>query len=150
MNTPFSVTLTPPVLTSPYSANTVIGGLLNLGSMPGIGLVRDVVAYIDGVITPALDLYLFADRPAFIADAAPFAPTYADQVLILSRDKISIVSGDYITLNSKTRAPKKDVNADYDLLGRSSVGLYLFVVAPNGVTFGSTSALTLKFGFWAG
>jgi len=113
MPIPRKFPLTPTIIATPYTANTVVGGLLSLLGVPAQGVIRDILVNIDGAITPALDLYFFDSAPTTIIDNAAFAPSYADQGKMLTGDKISIVSGDYQSLNSKTRAHKVAINRDY-------------------------------------
>jgi len=151
MPIPIKVALTPTVSVSAYSANTVVGGLLTLASVPAQGVIRDILINIDGTITPALDLYFFDRAPTGINDAASFAPGYTDQQKMLTGDKISIVAGDYQTLNSKTRAHKVAINRDYAANAvNGSYNLYLFIVSPGTPTFPGASALTGKVLLWEG
>jgi len=151
MSIPLKFPVAPVVSLSAYSANTVVGGLLTIASVPAQGVIRDILVNIDGAITPQLDLYFFDSAPTVINDTASFAPGYADQQKMLTGDKVSIVAGDYQTLNSKTRAHKRAVNLDYAANAvAGSYNLYLFIVSPGTPTFPGASALNLKVLLWEG
>lgn len=142
--------LTPPLITSIYTIDTVAGGLQTIRGVDARGLIRGIAGYIDSTITPALDLYFFESAPTAIADNAAFTQAYADQVKRLQDGKVSVVSGDYITENSKTRFEKKAVNLDYVATGLADYGyaLYLFIVNRGTPTFPSASALRLDVTMW--
>lgn len=152
MPLPQDFTLNPTIIATPYTANTVVGGLQTIsGNLAARGIIRDVLVLIDGAITPALDLYFFKSAPTAIADNAAFAPSYADQLKLITGDKVSIGSGDYQTLNSKTRAHKVAINRDYVASSTTGVwSLYLYIVTTGTPTFPSTSALTVRVLTWEG
>lgn len=151
MPRPIPFVVTPTLITSAYTANTVLGGLLTIPGVPASGVIRDVVAFIDGSITPAMDLYFFDNAPTAILDNVAFGTlSHADQRKLIGGDKISIASADYQTINSKTRAPKRAVNLDFaaGALANYGYGLYLYAVTTGTPTFPSASALTIEVVLW--
>jgi hypothetical protein len=142
--------LTPTTLTTAYTANTVVGGLQTISNVPERSMIRDIMLNIDGNISPALDLYFFRGLPSTIADNNAFAPTFADQTMFLPGDKISVVAGDWVVLNNKTRAHKPSVNKDFvsAVQGVGNYALYLYIVCTGTPTFPAAKSLQLTISFW--
>lgn len=114
-----------------YSDGDVVGGLINLSALCGVlggGTIRQIRLVDDGNIGAALYVYLFDDAPTAILDNAVFATAFviADHKAFIGR--ISIATGDYLTINSNKVAVKDDIN-----LSHGTGSLYAYIVT-NGST----------------
>ena len=137
-----AVKVTPTISTTQYSANDVVGGLLTLpvrndesGLASGF-VMRVQVVDKDGV-GPAGKLYLFAEKPAALADHAAFSLAAADIAKLIG-DPIAIPSYDEIG-TVKRKEVALDVGQGYSA---GDGNLYGYFVADATPDFTNTDALT--------
>lgn len=133
-----------------YTGDDVVGGRLQF-TIPGGGTsftVRDIVLVDDDNLKAALNVYFYDDVPTDFDDNVEFAPVIAD--LKKTRRKVIIAAGNYETLNSNAYAVKEDLNIDIDTDGGDKVegDFYVYLVDPTGVTYITTTALTLYVTGW--
>ena len=118
------VAAAPTVTAGAYSANDVLGGLMEfqIPWEPGAGFVDSVRVVDDADQKAAMTLWLFNAAPTAILDNAAFAPTVADLKKVVG--KIAIAASDYTTLNGNAVALKA-LNSD----GQTSF------YCPNGILY---------------
>ena len=139
------VDVTPAITAGAYAAGDVIGGLLTFDvySAGGGGTIRRVVMIDTDDEKAAGKLYLFNAAPSGIADNAPFVPTAADMKKLI--DIVSISAADYVSINSKAAAIKRDLAIDYQTAnGR----VYAYWVCDATPTYTTTGDLTFRLTAW--
>ncbi|GIL09282.1 MAG: hypothetical protein BroJett033_7930 [Chloroflexota bacterium] len=134
------------VATTAYTANDVVGGLIEIdvASAGGGGVVGQVELVDDANQKEPYILYLFRGAPTLIADDAAFAPTVADLKLLCGA--VPITAGHYTTLNSNAWAQTKDLNIWYTT---DSGKLYGYLVAQDTPDYAAAEDLTLIVTVWA-
>ena len=140
-----TIDVTPTIGTDAYTDGDVIGGLLTF-AIPGAngsGIINRVVLVDDGNQDEPLDLFLFDDTPATIADDAAYAPTAADHAKIIG--KVSIAAADYWSENSLSVAEKNDLNHTFEANAQSNI--YGYLVANGGTPdYAAAADLTIRLG----
>lgn len=131
--------------TDAYTANDVVGGLITIDvhSSGGSGQLRRINIIDDDDEKAALTVYLFDQQPSTIADDAAFAPTVADLKKMIG--VVSVVAGDYTTLNSNAHAIKDGLGIDF---AAPDGNLYAYVVCTGTPTYTAAGDLTLRFTAW--
>lgn len=128
-------------------AGDVVGGLQTIDVAPqgqSVGGTLRRVCITDGDAQAAtLTIYFFDSAPATIADNAAFTLTAADIAKIIGR--ISIASGDWVTIGSERWVEVKGSDVDIDFF-TSNGNLYAYVVCTATPTY-SASGPTLRFFF---
>lgn len=139
-----SVPLT--VGTSAYTANDVVGGLLqiNIGSPGGAGVVGQVELTDAANQSEPFVLYLFREEPTGFDDGEAFEPTIADLKKLAGR--VTIGADDYVEINSLGWAQVKDVNLWYDA---PEGQLYGYLVATETPDYEATDDVELVMTVWA-
>jgi hypothetical protein len=128
-----------------YSANDVIGGLLtfSMTSPSGCGILNKVKITDKDNEGAALDLYLFDEAPATIADDAAAAFVIADLDKLVC--KVEFAAADYETVNSLKFAIKDEasegVNVAYETDSKGN--LYGYLVCTATPTYATTSDLKI-------
>jgi hypothetical protein len=124
-----------------YTANDVVGGLLTftLGGAIGGGILNSILLVDDDSEGAALDLYLFNAAPTTIADDAAFAPVVADLKKLIT--KISIVAGDYVTVNGNDFALKETMNHIFSAVNGL---IYGYLVCTGTPTYTAATDLYLE------
>jgi hypothetical protein len=139
------IALTPTVTAGAYSANDVVGGLLEF-PMPrnSSGFVRGVSISADDGETMACKLHLFVSAPTAFADNAAFAPTFND--LRNRFAQISIAAADYVTINGNTQAVvSTNTSLDFEVQGTSVFGYLVCDATP---TFAAATDLAIAVTFY--
>jgi len=133
------------VATAAYTAGDVVGGLiaLDLHSAGGGGQLRRVTLTDAASQAEPYTLYIFDQVPSTIADADPFAPTIADLKKLIAT--LSIVAGDYVTVNSLDYVIKDGLGIDFSA-GNGSLWAYL--VAVSTPDYAAATDLALRFTAW--
>jgi hypothetical protein len=140
------IVLTPTVTAGAYSANDVMGGLLEF-PMPhnSSGFVRSVQITTDDGETMACKLHLYVSAPTAFADNAAHAPTIND--LRNRFAQISIAAADYVTINGNAQATvSTNTSLDFEVTNQNAVFGYL--VADATPTFAATTDLTVTVTFY--
>lgn len=140
------ITLTPTVTAGAYSANDVMGGLLEF-PIPrnSSGFVRGVTISTDDGETMACKLHLFVSAPTAFADNAAFAPTFND--LTNRFAVIAIAAADYATINGNAQAiVSTDKSLDFEV--QSQPVIYGYLVADATPTFSATTDLAITVTFY--
>lgn len=135
-----AVTITPD--TSIYTANDVIGGLLQFpitGSVTGGGLINKLIVCDNDNEGAAGALWLFSSAPVTIVDQAPFAPVIAD----LQAVSMIITLPSFTTVNSLKIAVLEDINTHF--MTTNSI-LYGYFVCSGGPTYASAKLIYIKLG----
>jgi hypothetical protein len=131
--------VTPVVTAGAYSANDVMGGLLEFSleelSVYG-GIVGAVQVTDKGIAAPAGILYLFDSLPATIADNAAFAPSDADAANIFAE----ITLPAYTSLTNNRIAISQSLNY---LFSSDTSKIYGYLPCTGTPTLGSVNALTI-------
>lgn len=132
--------------TAAYTANDVVGGLIEIdvASAGGGGVVGQVELIDDANQKEPYILYLFREKPSVIADDAAYAPAVGD--LIKQCGKIVIAAGHYETVNSNAWAQVKDLNIWYTTTDGK---LYGYLVAQDTPDYAAAGDLTLVVSVWA-
>lgn len=140
------ITLTPAVTAGAYSANDVVGGLLEF-PIPknSSGFVRGVAISADDGETMACKLHLFVSAPTAFADNAAFAPTFND--LKNRFAQIAIAAADYATVNGNTQAIVS-TNTSLDFEVQSQPMVYGYLVCDATPTFSATTDLAISVTFY--
>jgi hypothetical protein len=131
----------PTVTAGAYSANDVVGGLLEF-DIPrnGAGFIRGVAISADDGETMACKLHLFVSKPTTFADNAAFAPTFED--LVNRFAQISVAAADYSTVNSNTQAIVS-TNTSLDFEFSAQPMIYGYLVCDATPTFAATTDLAI-------
>ena len=150
-NRTITIDVTPTITAGAYSANDVIGGLQTISITAGRGgVIRRINIADDDSEAAAMKLYIFDQLPTTtIADNAAFAPVIADLKKLI--DVVTIVTGDYVTVNSNDYVIKKDLNIDYDADNPTDAvtsTFYVYAVVTATPTYTATSDLTFRYTVW--
>jgi hypothetical protein len=132
------LTITPSVTT--YTANDVIGGLLEFDNVPSAagGLIIENLSIADEDNEGAeVVLHIFDQAPTAIADNAAFAPAFAD--LEKRVGKISIASADYETINSLKVVEKLGIH-----MATGSTKIYGYLVCTATPGYAGNKNLTIR------
>lgn len=140
------IAVQPTISAGAYSANDVIGGLLEF-PIPrnGSGFVRGVEITDDDNEKAACKLYLFASRPTAFADNAAFAPTIDDLKSLFAI--VTIGSGDYSTINNNAKAIVS-TNTSLDFEFQNQPAVYGYLVCDATPTYTATTDLTIHIRFF--
>jgi hypothetical protein len=144
------ISVTPTISAGAYTATWVVGGKLTLANavrVPAYTALLDSLIVLDkSGQNAALDIWLFSAKPAgTFADAA--APSMSDADLALVIGHVSVSSSDYVTIGGKGVACETAIALALQGSQASGRNLYAVITSPGGATYGSTSDLTLRFGF---
>lgn len=128
----FQTSLVVPVVTAGiYSAQDVVGGLLTFTFKApvasGGGLVRGVQIYDNAKVNADLDLYLFQDLPATIANNAAWALANADLRKLIAGPLNTPAYVDYVTGSSAIFAAS---NFPIQFSGNKLYGYLVCVATP--------------------
>jgi hypothetical protein len=119
--------VTPTVVLTAYSAEDVVGGLLQFDvsqlSVNG-GIINSAILIDEDSQAEPFKLYLFDSLPSTIADDAAFAPTVADLQKLCS--VIEFAAASYVTVNTFDYCIVTDIN---DVFSTSTGKLYGYLVA---------------------
>lgn len=140
---PADAPLNPTITEGAYSANDVVGGLLefpiNSGGSGG-GILNHVRLTDADNVKAELDLYLFNEQPTAILDNAAFAPVIADlQAQVIH---IDIPAADWETENSLAwvLAYPEKITEFYAPKGY----LWGYLVDPTGETWTNADAISIR------
>lgn len=142
------VEVTPTIGTDAYQAGDVVGGLLTF-TIPGAragGMIRQIRLSDDDNEQAVLTLYLFASTPTTVADDAAFASAMTISDLQALLGIVSIVAGDYTTINSNDVVFKNGVDIDFPAL--SDDNLYGYLVCTATPTYAATTDLSIRIIAW--
>ncbi len=137
------ITPTYAVGTTIFTANDVVGNLIQINTGKNSGVIRRLNITDDDNEKAAMTLYLFSAAPTTFVDNDAFAPVVADLKLLI--DTVSIASGDYTTVNGNAYAVKKDLNIDYSTLNGIVYGYLVCTATP---TYTASADLHLRFTVW--
>lgn len=143
----FDKKVTPTITAGAYSANDVVGGLLEfpVDGTKDSGLIVRVQIVDAGNVKAACKLYLFTEKPNVIADNAAFAPNRSALEAMLG--PIAIAAADYTTINSIGRASSPTA-PDSNLAVPFKLGypgtLYGYLVCDATPTYLATNNLTIR------
>lgn len=130
-----------------YGDGDVVGGRLDLSALcggGGGGTIRQIRLADGDNEGAAMYVYLFDGQPTSIADNAAFATSIVIADLKKLIGRISIIAGDYLTINSEKVAIKDDINLSH---GTGQLFAYL-VTNGSTPTYTATTDLTLIVQGW--
>lgn len=139
ITTKLEIEITPSAIQ--YHANDVLGGLIELGPVLGAdgGCVITNLELVDEDNEgAAIDVHIFDQQPATIADHAAFAPTYADLKKRVRR--VQILAADYETVNSMKAAYTDTL---YNV-APDSTKLWVYLVVTGAPTYAANKKLFLR------
>jgi hypothetical protein len=138
-----TLTAAPAVTAGAYSANDVVGGLLTFtGAVRATGgraKIHSITFTDKGVTANVLNLWLFSDAPATIADNGAFAPTDAELLTLVG--VVQIAAADYLVATDNQAATKLNVGLVYNVTATSLFGYLECVATP---TYASTSDIKIR------
>lgn len=146
-NRVFDKKVTPTITAGAYSANDVVGGLLEfpVDGTKDSGLIVRVQIVDAGNVKAACKLYLFTEKPNVIVDNGAFAPNRAAQEAMLG--PIPVAAADYVTINSIGRASHPPTVSDNLAipfkLGSAGI-LYGYLVCDATPTYIAINNLTIR------
>lgn len=145
-NRTITAQLSPTISTTAYTANDVVGGLLEFDVVEsgGGGVVGQIEIADDHDVKAAFKLYLFNAAPTTIANDAAFAPTIADLQKLIGI--VEIAAADYSTINGNAWAQVKDLNIWYSA---QTGTLYGYLVSDATPDYNATTDLTITLTAWA-
>lgn len=130
----------PTIDTDAYTANDVMGGLLQFdvsGLVVNGGIINQAIFIDEDSIGVAAKLYLFDELPTTIADDAAFAPTIAD----LNKLVAVIQFSSFTTINSLDYSIVEDINNIYVVTNNILYGYLVTDGTPNHSTI---DAITIR------
>lgn len=132
-------TLRPTITAGAYSANDVVGGLLEF-AIPrnGAGFIRGLIITDDDNEKAACKLHLFVSKPTTFADNAAFAPTIND--LVNRAAVIAVAAADYTTINGNAQAIVS-TNTSLDFVFSNQPMIYGYLVCDATPTYTATTDL---------
>lgn len=138
-----TLTAAPTVTAGAYSANDVVGGLLTFTNAVrdtgGRGIINSIVFTDLGVTANVLNLWLFSDAPASIADNAAFDPSDAELLTLVG--VVQIAAADYLIATDNQAAMKLNVGLQYNVTATSLYGYLECVGTP---TYASTADIKIR------
>jgi hypothetical protein len=142
------VTVVPTITAGAYSAGEIVGGELTLTNamrkVSGTGVLHSLTLFDADNEGAAMEVMLFDANPTGTYTDNN-TPTWnaADEAKFLG--KVSIATGDYITVNAMKMVCKTGIGLAVSANG--SADLYAVVIVPGTPTYGTTTDLTFRFGF---
>lgn len=136
----------PTISTDAYSADEVIGGLLEfpVASAGGGGMLQAVLVVDKADVAAALTLYLFSSRPTEFEDGDAFMPTADDLLAMVGM--VTLAGDQYETANSIAYQQVVALNMPYSVRGRY---LYGYLVAGATPDYDAVDDLAIKIIFRA-
>jgi hypothetical protein len=138
-----TLTASPTVTAGAYSANDAVGALMTFNNAVratgGRAKIHTVVLNDLGVTANVLNLWLFSDSIAAIADNAAWDPS--DTELLTCVGVIQIAAADYLVATDNQAATKVNVGFVYNCTGTALYGQFECVGTP---TYASTADLKLR------
>ena len=123
----------PTIGTDAYTANDVVGGLLQF-SVAGLavngGILNQAILVDEDGLSAEFNLYLFESLPSTIADDAAFEPTIDD----LNKLVAIVNFSSYNTINSIDVAITEDINNVFTTTNAILYGYLVAVGTPNPTT----------------
>lgn len=148
-NTVRTISVTPTLSLTQYTANDSIGGLLTFAvseSRDNSGIIRNIRITDDDNIKPAGTLYFFTGgAPTTVADNAAFntAMVIGDlQKLFYTK---AVTANDWVTLNSNAYCIFNDLGVDFFTFDKN---LYAYFVPSGTATYTSATALRFTLDYW--
>lgn len=141
-----SAVVRPTISTDAYSADDVIGGLLEfvVASAGGGGVLQQVLLVDAAEEAAALGLYLFSGMPSEFEDGDPFEPTADDLAMLVG--VVALKADDYETVNNLAYQQVGNIGLVYTVHGRY---LYGYLVAGATPDYDAADDLAIKIVFRA-
>lgn len=136
-----TISVTPTVSTTAYTAADVVGGLITFAVGCGSGSIRSMLVVDDHNQKEPYVLYLFNETPSTIANDAAFAPTVADLKKLATT--ITLAGADYTTLNGNAFAllgGHEDTGMDVPFKSVDG-NLYMYAVATDTPDYAAATDL---------
>lgn len=148
------IKLTPTVTVGAYSAQDVIGGLLEIplfyGQLPSLGVLLEALTVIDAAAVmgaAAFHLVIFDSEPAAAIADNDALSTLTDADALKIQSVVQVATGDFqlLGLTSQDVATKHALNLP--LQGKSKdTSLFLYLVTEGTPTFAAVGDVTIKLG----
>lgn len=132
-----------------YTANDCVGGLqtINFGTGHGAMLRRiDIVDYDNE--QAAFIVHLFDAAPTAILDDAAYSPTDANTNAAINIEDLTVVTGDYETVNGSAFAIAHMKNLNLDIQESSGGILYAYYQCTGTPTYTAITDLLARYTFW--